>query len=631
MYPTSRNGIIGVARTISLLFAASFGFLSASAQTHHPKSQPQSSGGQTYSETVLHSFLSQAYDGENPISGLIQDQSGNMYGATYQNGAIGGGSVFEVTPDGNGGITYNPNIYAAGDNVDLLNSLSIDSQGNLYGTSTQGNGLVTGALFELSQASQGNWILSNLYIFGGLAGQFPQGATVDSAGNVYGTTLNAGANEEGTIFELQNVDDQWLEQTLVAFGSTPSTGGYGNGNLLMDKEGNLYGTTASGGPYGQGVVFKLHPTKTGWRETILHAFQGGANDGTSVNGPLTFGPDGNIYGTTAFGLQPSGQGYGGVFQLTKSGKITWVWTFTAGADGTAPAPIAGTVVFDQAGNLYGVSYVGSDTGIFKLSPPSHNQAAPWTFDLIYTFSSDDQANGLEPIPPFVIDDAGNIYGVTYGGGTGFGGVGYGTIFKLTPNPVATNTSITQTFPDPSVAGQVVKVNFAVAQTVAGYNVPSGTVTVSASTGEGCTAALPLKGKGSCNLLFATSGARGLTASYSGDAGNLASVSSAVTENTVSLTSTEITKDTPDPAKVGQPVTVHFSVEAKNGTNKTRPSGNVTVNASTGESCTGTLSAGGTGKCQITFSSAGSRTLTAMYAGDDDNAGSVSKSVAETVE
>ena len=623
MCPIGRNEIIGVARIISLLLAASFGFVSASAQTHRPMSQPQSSGGQTYSETVLHSFMSQAYDGQYPISGLIQDQSGNMYGATYQGGAYEVGSVFEVTPNGNGGITYNP-IYAAGDgSFWWLASLSIDSQGNLYGTAGVAGLSQPGGVFELSQVSAGDWILSNLYAFGGDAGAFPQGALADSAGNVYGTTLNGGANEEGTIFELQNVDAQWLEQTIVAFGSTPSTGAYGNGNLLMDKGGNLYGTTAHAGAYGQGVVFKLHPTKTGWRETILHNFQGLANDGSGTNGQLIFGPDGNIYGTSPYGLQP---GYGGVFQLTKSGKITWIWTFTGGADGTGTTS---GVVFDKKGNLYGVSSFIGDGAVFKLSPPAQNQTTPWTFDLLYTFPGG--AEGAGPETPFVFDNAGNIYGVTYGGGTGFGDVGYGTIFKLTPNPVAPNISITQTFPNPSVAGQVVKVNFAVAQTVAGYNVPSGTVTVNASTGEGCSAPLPLNGQGSCSLKFATAGTRELTASYSGDAGNLASVSSAVTENTMSLTTTKITKNTPDPAKIGQSVTVHFSVQAKNGTTQTRPTGSVTVNASTGESCTASIAKNGNGNCRLTFGSAGSRTLSATYAGDGDNAGSLSSAATETVE
>ncbi len=627
MCPIRRHWITGVARSISLLLIVSLGFVSAYAQAHSPKSQPQLTGGQTYSETVLYSFRSQANDGQNPISGLIQDQSGNMYGATINGGPSTGsliecGTVFELTPNGNGGVTYNS--FANYNLFDTCrpNSLSIDGQGNLYATTD----IYTGSIFELSQASPGDWILSNFFPVGN---QGP--LLVDFAGNVYGTFLNLGAYGEGAVFELQNVDDQWLENQLLTFGSPGSIGVYPNGPLLIDKEGNLYGTTASGGAYDQGGVFKLHPTKAGWKQTVLHAFQGGATDGTSVNGPLTFGPDGNIYGTAAFGLQPSGRGYGGVFQLTRSGKITWIWTFTGGVDGTACN--CGPMIFDKSGNLYGTTVGingGADSGVFKLSPPSPTQAGPWTIDLLYTFSSTDSANGLVPVPPFVFDNEGNIYGVTYGGGIEVSREGSGVVFKLTPNPVATNVSITRTAPNPSLAGHIVKVNFTVAQTVAGFSAPTGTVTVNANTGEGCTAPLPLNGKGSCDLLFATSGTRELTASYSGDAGNLTSVSSPVSENTMSPTTTEITKNSPNPAKGGQSVTVEFSVAAKDGTTKTRPTGGVTVNASTGESCTGTISADGKGSCKVTFSSAGSRTLTATYAGDAVNAGSVSIAVAETV-
>ncbi|MFZ0477681.1 MAG: Ig-like domain-containing protein [Terriglobales bacterium] len=614
MYRVSRSRITAIARVLSLMLAVS-GLFTADAQKQRTVSRAQSSGGQTYSETVVYSFATQQYDGINPFSGLIQDQSGNMYGTTVSGGLPTGylftcGTVFEITPDGNGGITYS-SIYSTGLSSCGPGSLTLDGQGNLYGTSVNGGGTV----YELSKASPGNWILSNYYPAGGE----PQGAMVDSAGNVYGTTLNGGLNEEGVVFKLQNVDEQWLGQTLFTFNGTG--GSYGNGNLLMDQEGNLYGATASGGAYDKGVIFRLHPTKTGWKETILHAFQGGADDGAGVNRGLTFGPDRNIYGASGYGLL----GYGGVFQLTKSGKITWIWAFTGGTDGTGTAT---SVSLDSKGNCYGVSSFIGDGAIFMLSPTSRNQTTPWTFNLLYTFSGG--AEGDSPIPPFVVDNRGNIYGVTYGGGIDVVQVGAGVIFKLTPNPVATNVSITRMAPSPSLAGQVVKINFTVAQAVAGYNAPTGTVTVSASTGEGCSTPLPLNGKGSCELMFATSGTRELTASYFGDAGNLASVSAAVTENTESPTTTEITRSAPDPAKIGEAVTVHFSVSAKSGTSKTKPTGSVTVAASTGESCTGDVAENGNGSCQVTFSSAGVRTLIATYAGDAVNTGSVSIAVAETV-
>ena len=142
---------------------------------------------------------------------------------------------------------------------------------------------------------------------------------------------------------------------------------------------------------------------------------------------------------------------------------------------------------------------------------------------------------------------------------------------------------------------------------------TGTVTVNASTGEGCIAVIPVSGtKISCKLLFDSAGARTLTATYAGDAGDLSSVSTPGYANRHGWTTTKITKHTPDPAKVGHTVTVDFSVSGKYGTKTTDPTGSVTVNASTGESCSGTVSKAGTGKCQITFGSIGVRTLVASY-------------------
>jgi hypothetical protein len=399
----------------------------------------------------------------------------------------------------------------------------------------------------------------------------------------------------------------------------------------MDNKGDLYGATEYGG-LGPGVVFKLHQTESGWVETVLHYFQAGADDGSVPYGPITLDREGNIYGTVIFGLAAGGayKGYGGVYKLTQSGEITWLYVFTGQADGANPTT---GVVFDQYGNLYGAAgFGGSFSGtcdyegcgvVYKLTPPTGNQTGPWTETVLYTFPGG--ANGAGPAGPLLVESGGNIYGTAFAGATNAG-----VIFELTPNPVATNTSITQTAPNPSRAGGVVNVSFTVAQTVAGFNAPTGTVTVKANTGESCEASLPANGKGSCSLLFITSGARELTASYSGDSGNLASVSSPVTQNTTSPTSTTITKQDPDPVTVGKAVTVHFSVTAVDGTKHTNPTGSVTVNASTGESCTGTMGNGGKGSCQLTFSAAGSSKLTARYAGDAFNDGSVSAAVAETV-
>ncbi len=607
------SGVVGI---VFLILVATFSPGYANAQriahgTAHVTKKTGSAATQTYSETVVHQFAHFGGDGAQPSYGLVSDSLGNYYGVTDEGGG-GQGSLFELAPNGDGSMSYN----LLGGFGEGPNFITVDNQNNLYVIADNAYGNV----FELSKETSGNWIISNAYGFTGqLDGRNPTMVLPDGAGNVYGSTAE--------FFELQAADDQWLFDPLFP--------AYADA-ILMEKSGDFYGTSLYNGIGDNGVVLKLHSGKDGWGETIIHYFQGGANDGSFPIGGMTFGPDGAIYGVTAWGHQQSGSNCcGGVYKITKSGGITWLYAFTGGADGGYPTT---AVVFDQQGNLYGVTsaggnltgpYCGSGCGVvYKLTPPPENQGGYWAESVLYSFSGG--TDGYLPVGPLLLNSDGDVYGVTVGGGDGYGIGGDGVIFELTPNAVATSVNITNAKWNPSLVGRVVTVSFAVAQTVAGINSPTGTVTVTANTGESCFQSLPAKGKGSCQLEFATAGTRTLTASYSGDAGNLSSVSSSYTENVIELTTTAITRNAPDPAKIGQPVTVDFTVASKTATNRTRPTGSVTVNASTGESCTATVPGSGKGSCKLTFSFAGARTLNATYGGNADNAGSLSNAVDETV-
>jgi hypothetical protein len=619
---------------LSVLIFISFLPLVADAQAARSHALKGQSEMQTFSANVLYTF------GEppNPINpvGLVADGAGNFYGATYEGGSghctFGCGSVFELSPNGSGGWTYNT-IYNLQDGIDggLPSSLSIDGQGNLYGSTVWGDGSIIGAVFELSREPDGTWILTNAYDFTGTAdGGSPSGVVVDSSGNVYGTSYSGIYGP--LIFELQSVDSQWIEKGLYSFTSNSTATLDG---VVIDRKGDLYGV-ADGGIWGSpqqnGFVYKLHNSaKRGWVLTTLYTFQGGPSDGATPDGMLTMDKAGNMYGTVFSGLA----GYGGVYKLTPSGKITWLYAFTGMEDGGYPL---NGVVFDKAGNLYGEAIGGPNPTcffgtncplIFELMAPKNNGTSTWQEGTLYSFTSGKDGDGYQTPPLF--DAASNLYGVSYDGGIGYGGSGFGTITELIPNPVQTTTTINKNAPNPSATAQAVTVAFTVAQSALANSKPTGTVTVNASTGEACVGAIRPNGYGICTVMFLSAGARTLTATYSGDANDQSSVSAPVTQTVMNQTRTKITNHSPDPGKVGHAVTVEFSVEATDGTNKTNPRGAVTVNASTGESCSGTIGAAGNGKCQITFASTGVRTLVATYPGDTDNNGSVSTAVEQSVE
>ena len=280
---------------------------------------PAQGGGWT--EKVLYAFTG-PNDGRYP-RGLTFDSSGNLFGTTSNGGIYcslyqGCGTVFELSPAQGGGWTETV-LHSFGDGTDGDNPLApliLDSAGNLYGTTSGGGvGIAYGTVFELSPAQGGGWTLTTLYSFGVLPdGQQPWTGPVafDSAGNLYGTTAFGGTNRNGTVFELSpNGSGGWMETVLHSFGSGMD-GVEPLGSVIVDADGNLYGTTSQGGLDGGGTVFEFSPDGSGgWTETILHSFVG--TDGAYPFAGLTFGAAGNLYGTTGLAGPYSG---GTAFELT---------------------------------------------------------------------------------------------------------------------------------------------------------------------------------------------------------------------------------------------------------------------------------------------------------------------------
>ncbi len=282
---------------------------------------PEEGGGWT--ETVLHSFNDNGVDGSYPLAGLTFDAAGNLYGMTQQGGinSCDGkncGTVFELSPRQGGGWTetvlhnFNNN---GRDGVNPQAGLIIDAAGNLYGTTYRGGIHNSGTAFELSPQQGGGWTEKVLHSFGhGSDGITPDAnLTIDAAGNLYGTTYNGGIHGRGTAFELTPREGGgWTETVLHSFGNG-SDGANPYAGLIIDANGNLYGTTLAGGIHTAGTAFELSPRQGGgWTETILHSF-GNGTDGNSPYAGLIFDASGNLYGTT---LEGGIHSYGVVFEIT---------------------------------------------------------------------------------------------------------------------------------------------------------------------------------------------------------------------------------------------------------------------------------------------------------------------------
>jgi uncharacterized repeat protein (TIGR03803 family) len=314
-------------------------------------------------EMVLYSF-SGGTDGGNPYAALIQDRSGNLYGTTTQGGDLrcanpgGCGTVFKI--DASGAETVLHAFSPGSDGEFPYGGLLSDTAGNLYGTTVNGGqaSLNYGTVFKID--SRGNETILHRFT-GGKDGAFPFGTLNGRSPNLFfGTTSMAGAAGSGTTFRMTGTGSLTVINSFSgSTGESPLSG------LIQDAAGNIYGTTAFGGAFGMGSVFV---TDRFGNETLLHNFTGGT-DGAFPYGDLVRDSAGNVYGTTSAGGGDNcgGAGCGTVFKLNKQGIETILYSFTGGTDGGTP--YAG-LIRDSAGNLYGTAFVGGATGngvVFEIS------------------------------------------------------------------------------------------------------------------------------------------------------------------------------------------------------------------------------------------------------------------------
>lgn len=302
-----------------------------------------------------------------------------------------------------------------------------DTGGNLYGSTVQGGNSASGTVWELTP-SNGNWTHSVLYSFsGGSDGGEPyKGVTLDGQGNIFGTAVTGGSGSCdggcGVVYKLTNSGGTWTQSVIYSFtggndGLDPGAG------LTIDSNGDVYGTTPGGGVYGYGTIFRLHRTGGGaWKFKVLHAFNGGSDGNGGSAGRLVLAGN-HLYGTATAG---GNDGQGTAFQLTRNVNGHWkfksIYEFTGEPDAGFPY---GGLALDNSGNLYGTTYYGGASGagsVYRLG----RKSGAWSEKLLYSFTGG--SDGAAPLGNLVIDSGGNLFGTTSGGGS----AGDGVIFELSP-------------------------------------------------------------------------------------------------------------------------------------------------------------------------------------------------------
>jgi len=331
------------------------------------------SGG--WKETVLYSFLG-GVDGAYPTSSLAMDGAGNLYGTTLYGGTggcvvTGCGTVFELLPPVNGDAWTKSTIYSFQDGADGAfpeSGVILDNLGNLFGTTSEGGDLNVcgsgcGTAFELALVS-GNWTQITLYTFEGGTqdGANPlSGLTLDRDGNLYGATSGGGIGGLGTIYELSLSNGNWSEKILYAFPGQPGGPGLQGRNpsstLVFDTKGDLFGTAEGGNANGCcGVVFVLRPGSGGNWTESVYRFN--TKNGAASSGTLVLDASGNLYGTSpSSGQFQLGTAYR-LKQGSKGGVTEAYYSFCPRSDCPGGALPKSGLILDGSGNLYGTTWAG---------------------------------------------------------------------------------------------------------------------------------------------------------------------------------------------------------------------------------------------------------------------------------
>ena len=359
---------------------------------------PLAASGVTMS--TLYSFTG-GMDGAIP-NGLMQAANGNFYGTTQAGGSNSSGTVFQMTPTG--AVTTLDWFNTTGDSgFTPAAGLVQGPDGLLYGTTEMGGQQGFGTAFSTTT----NGLLTNLLSFNLGDGAGPSATMIVGAdGGLYGTGYGGGTDGDGTVFRLTT------NGAITTLASFNNTNGAGPAKLVQASGGLLYGTTFIGGANGNGAVFQL---TTNGGLTSLASFNY-TNGGSLPFDGLVQTPDGNFLGTTYEG---GACGYGAIFEISPTGALTTIYSFTGGQDGGHPAA---ALIEGCDGNYYGTAAYGGayqDGTVFRMAPNG----------TVVSLVQFDGYDGANPEAPVVMGTDGNLYGTTQAGGPD----GMGVLFRLNLN------------------------------------------------------------------------------------------------------------------------------------------------------------------------------------------------------
>ncbi|MBV9758747.1 MAG: hypothetical protein JO047_17015, partial [Alphaproteobacteria bacterium] len=382
------------------------------------------------SATITPLTIFNGSNGSVPDSGLIADAGGDLFGSTTWGGIgndgsvySGHGTIFELVKNGDSYTLRDLVKFNGTDGSAPAGPLLMDSSGNLFGTTETGGKHGDGTVFELIKNGT-SYHLTTLFSFDSLDGS-ANGVIADRNGDLFGTTYTGGKYGDGSVFELVKNGSSYMPRTLVNFdganGSTPDA------PLVTDASGDIFGTTNAGGS-GNGTVFELVKNGAGYTLRTLVKFDG--TNGVPPNSGLMVDSAGNLFGETAGG---GANNQGTIFELIKNGgsyRLTTLASFDPTSSGSAPG---GGLIADAAGNLFGEQGAGEGS-VFELPKDSTSATGYASTPItVYGFSN---SPGAYPQGGLIADAAGELFGTAASGGTGFG-----LVFKLTGTGFVPSTTI----------------------------------------------------------------------------------------------------------------------------------------------------------------------------------------------